>query len=164
MLTKEGFENREAFVDAVFKYFALIRSSELASYHYEEQRQMGEIHFRFAEKANADDYAIMIAGNMNKPYAREHVLSGRQRVWDWDESEVRGLLEEMVPEKARVMFCTKDAKEFGERNRKRRKKKQEDEDGEWEKETWYGTEYRVRRLPEALLKDVSRSLIWNIGN
>ncbi|KIJ44353.1 hypothetical protein M422DRAFT_67605 [Sphaerobolus stellatus SS14] len=112
---------------------------------------MGEIHFRFQEKANADDYAIAISSALNKPYAREHVVSGRARVWEYDEEAVRALLEEMVPGRARVMFC---AREFpDEPSNVQTGAEVNGVEGGWTKETWYGTEYRMRRMEEGLLKE-----------
>lgn len=133
-------ESREAFLDTVFKYFAMLRSSLREGYLHEEIQQLAEIHFRFQEKIAADDYAVSLSKGLNHPYAREHVLSGRTRVWEHNEEQVRALLDEMVPSKTRVMFCARHL---------------EDNEGEWQKETWYGTEYRIKKMSDRLLKTVS---------
>jgi insulysin len=122
----------------IFKYLSLLRVSTLEKYHHDEISALGEIHFRFTEKERAESYVSDIACSMNKPYMREHLLSGGTRVWDWDEGAVGELLNSFRPEKSRVSVLAKEFKD----------------DSGWEHETWYKTEYRIRKMDEALLKQV----------
>jgi Middle or third domain of peptidase_M16 len=131
-------ENYETVLLTLFKYLSLLRASPLEKYHHEEIRALGEIHFRFTEKERAESYVSDIACSMNKPYMREHILSGETRVWDWDGAMVRELLHSLTPDKARVLVLAKEFKD----------------DTGWKNETWYETEYRVRKMDEKLLAEV----------
>ena len=135
-------ENYEAVLLTIFKYLSLLRVSTLKKYHHEEICALGEIEFRFTEKERAESYVSDIACTMNKPYMPEHILSGGTRVWEWDEATVCELLESFRPEKSRVSVLAKEFKD----------------DLGWKHETWYGTEYRVRKMGEKLLKEVGEVL------
>ena len=86
----------------------------------------------------AEDYVSSLANTMGEPYLREHLLSGATRVWEWDEGQVRELLEGFTADKSRVMVMAKAFKD----------------DSGWKNETWYNSEYRVIRMDEGLLKEV----------
>jgi len=123
----------------VYKYLSLLRKSPLEKFHHDEISAIADIHFKFTEKERAEDYVSSLAETMGEPYLREHILSGPTRVREWDEHKIRELLDTFTPEKSRVMVMAKEFKG----------------DSEWEHETWYQTEYRVRKLDPELIEQVS---------
>lgn len=138
-------DNYETVLVTIFKYLSLLRASHLEKYHYDEIRMLSDIKFKFAEKDPAGSYVSDIASTMNKPFMPEHVLSGGTRVWDWDEAMVRELVDSFRPEKSCVAILAKEFKD----------------DVGWKRETWYGTEYRVRKMDEKLLKEVGQVPLGN---
>ncbi|GJJ12380.1 hypothetical protein Clacol_006621 [Clathrus columnatus] len=155
-LTKEGMDNYKSVLKAVYKYLDVLRaacglssstssnagSSSFNRYHESEIRALADIHFRFSEKVRAESYVSDVAGAMNRPYAREHILSGGERIWDWDEQAVKDVLNLLRPDNSRVLFLGKDFSEA----------LVSDETGEWKRDKWYTTEYRILKLDTDVLR------------
>ena len=122
----------------------MVRASALEPYHFEEMAQMSSIAFRFREKSQPHAYAKALGAAMLEPYPPQELLSRGAMNREWDEPAVRELLELMKPELGRVFLMAKEHDEtiVGTKD-------------SWEKERWYGTEYRVERLGEELLAKVS---------
>lgn len=136
----------------IFKYLALLRSSPLEVYHQKETAALSSIRFQFAEKRQADSYVTWIAEHMNWPVPPEFLLSGAQRVWEWDveedfggtETKVREYLNSFRAQEGRIVLMAKG----GEHNKLR-------PNLEWQKEPWYDTEYHVEHLEENFIKQVN---------
>ncbi|TFK76345.1 insulin-degrading enzyme [Pluteus cervinus] len=143
-MTQEGFLHYRDVVLATFKYLSMLRSTTFEQYHQREVARMSAIRFQFAEKRRPDDYAIWISEHMNWPLPRELLISGPQVTWEWDDSEEARIAQRKVKEyldsfridESRVVLMAK-AEEHAKLG-----------DGEWVKEPWYGTEYRVERFDE----------------
>ena len=135
----------EEVVLTIFNYIALIRDSALELYHFEELKQLHKTFFRFREKGQPHYFVQSIALRLLDPVAEEpqDILSVGEDNMEWDEPAVRQLLDSLRPENARVGVMAKvhDPSVAG--------------DGEnWEVEKWYGTEYRVKKLPKEFLAKV----------
>ncbi len=107
---------------------------------------MARTRFTFREKAQPHTYATTLASSFTEPYPPEWLISGASLYRKYDEGIVRQLLEAFVPERARVLLMAKNHSEevigF---------------DPQWLTEKWYGTQYIVRKLDDALLQRVSPS-------
>lgn len=136
-LTKEGLQNHENVVEAVFKYIHLLRNSNFEQWTHDEVAQLNELMFRFKEKIDPADYASSTATQMQMPYPRESILSGAWLTRDFDRDLIKNTLEHLTPQNCRVIVTAKTLPD-GSTN--------------WEgKEKWYGTEYSIKPLPSQLL-------------
>lgn len=120
-------------------------SFSLEGYHYSEISALADIHFRFSEKVRAESYVSDVAAAMNRPYAREHILSGAARVWQWDEAAIKELLDLLRPENSRVLLMGREFPKVTDEI-------SGDEDRAWKKDKWYTTEYRVFQLENGVLR------------
>lgn len=133
----------EEVVLTVFNYMTLLRSSDIELYHFEEQRDMSAVSFRFREKSQPHSYSTWLCDQLLEPYPPAWVLSGSSLLRRWDESLIRDILGLLTPERGRVMIMAKhhDSQVVG-------------EDLEWHTERWYGTEYHVQRLSQEFIDKV----------
>jgi insulysin len=136
----------------IFKYFSLLRSSELPPWIQQEISDLSQMRFRFAEKRSPDSYATSIAESMVWPVPRHLIVSAPRVIQPWDlsdpvnggEREMRELLEACRVNKARVLVMAPKAELDSVRPSM-----------DWQQEPWYGTSYHVQRFDEAFLKEVS---------
>ncbi|KAG5647302.1 hypothetical protein DXG03_000839 [Asterophora parasitica] len=144
-LTEDGFKNYRDVILASFQYLALLRSSKFDAFHQREVAKVSEIRFRFKEKRRPDDYATWISEHMAWPMPKELLLSAPQITWDWDgeapEAQVKGYLESLRITEGRVVLMATKAEHA-----------KVAPNGTWEKEPWYGTDYRVERFDEQFIK------------
>ncbi|CCM02306.1 uncharacterized protein FIBRA_04396 [Fibroporia radiculosa] len=140
-LTKEGYENYQDVLLAIYNYFSLLRSSPIDEYHFSEISNMSETHFRFQEKTQPHTYTNWLSYQLSEPYPLQEILSGAQLVTEWDEDLVRELLGNMVPENVRVTLEARDHEE-----------RFVGLDTMWLTEKWHGGQYCVRRLDAALIE------------
>ena len=111
---------------------------------------MSEIRFRFAEKRQPDSYATWIAETMARPLPRDQLLSAPSLVQPWQgdepgtEKTIRKYLDSFTMDNCRVVLMAQ-----GEEHAKLVP------EATWEKEPWYGTEYRVERFKEEQVKEAT---------
>jgi insulysin len=138
ILTKEGFDNYRSVVLATFKYLSLLRSSDIPPWYQSEVTTISRTQFEFAEKREAEAYAIFIAERMSWPVPTEKALSASVLVSEWEDEtglrEVRDALKDIQIDKGRVVLMAK-------------REEHERVSGElqWQSEKWYGTGYTVER-------------------
>ncbi|KAN0077100.1 Metalloenzyme, LuxS/M16 peptidase-like protein [Tylopilus felleus] len=137
-LTKEGFDNYRSVVLSTFKHLSLLRSSDIPPWYQSEVATIFRTQFEFAEKCEAEAYAIFIAEGMSWPVPTEKALSASELVSEWEDEtglrEVRDALKDIQIDKGRVMLMAK-------------REEHERVSGElqWQSEKWYGTGYTVER-------------------
>jgi insulysin len=122
----------------VYNYITVLKSSSFKPYIAEEIRQLADIRFRYKEKKRPDKYATELSELLQRPYPRERVLSAASLVWSHDAEAVRHLLDGFGPRTGRIMVMGRDMAKLT-------------QDSGWEKEKWYGTEYKVQRLEDSVL-------------
>lgn len=105
--------------------------------------QMAQTTFRFREKGQPHTFARTLGLDLLEPYPPQTLLSRGALEHEWDEGAVRALLHNLTPERARIVVAARDhaAEIVG--------------DAIWERETWYGTEYIVRKASKEFLERVS---------
>ncbi len=146
-------ENYETLVQSIFKYIALLKSSELPVWMQKERSLICATRFRFSEKRRPDDYAVWVTEHMAWPTPRDLIISAPQLVQEWDESdpeksgekEMRDILNTFTIERSRTVLMAK-AEEF---------ERIKGKDQVWEKEPWYGTPYCVERFSEEFVKQAN---------
>ncbi|KAF9075695.1 Metalloenzyme, LuxS/M16 peptidase-like protein [Rhodocollybia butyracea] len=153
-LTKDGLKNYRSVLVATFKYISLLRSSKFEPYLQNENATISDIRFRTLEKRKPDDYVSSLSQRLVQPYPPELLLSAGSITWPWGDEypganntgieKVYEYLEAFKLENGRVMLMAKpDDLEAALRIGK---------ETTWEKEPWYGTQYRVERFDEDFLR------------
>lgn len=137
---------------AVLKYLSLLRSSEFPAWYQSEISMMYKTRFRFKEKSKPESYAVWLAEHMSWPVPREALLTAPNLVWEWPggkDSEgldqVREMLSTLHVDRGRAVLMAK-ADEHA--------RLAEGGKVEWSKEPIYGTEYKVEKIDDALIKEV----------
>lgn len=134
---------------AAFKYISMLRSTDLSPTHQTEASSLSDIRFRFAEKRRPDNYAIWMTDKLSWPVPRELVIKAPQVVSEWDpdgtaQAVAFRTLKGLSIKNGRTILMAKQGefqRLFGIQ--------------EWQSEPWYGTQYRVERLDEAFIQEVS---------
>lgn len=133
-LTKDGLQNYQNVVAAVFRYIELLKQSSIPEWSYNEVASLCDLAFRFKEKSPPSSYTSGLSSQMQLPFPREWVLSGPYLTREFDQSLIRKTLDCLSPDTCRISIAA-----------------QECPDGSkaWDKrEKWYGTEYKLTPLPE----------------
>ena len=113
-----------------------------------ELEAIAEARFRFAQKRSAADYVSSLAERLALPWSKDRIISGKTRLWKWDEPAVREMLErDLAPEAVVLTLLTKDISETG-------------LDGTWVEEPWYKTKYQAVPLDGELVEKVGSHLRW----
>ncbi|THU88604.1 hypothetical protein K435DRAFT_679530 [Dendrothele bispora CBS 962.96] len=157
-LTSEGFKNYKSVILSTYKYLSMLRESTFERYHQEEIASLSETRFRFLEKKRPDTYVTRVAELMAKPYPKELSLVAPSVTWNWNDEyegipsaggqdEVQKYLQDFRLDNSRVMLMAK----AGELEKIERI----DRNAVWQKEPWYGTQYRVERFGEEFLAQAS---------
>jgi secreted Zn-dependent insulinase-like peptidase len=63
-LSKKGLENKERVAEIVFKYLYNIRDSGPSQDFFDEESEIGQMNFRFADRGKEMDSVIKFAQNM----------------------------------------------------------------------------------------------------
>lgn len=144
-------ENHQSVILCVYRYLALLRSSELPEWHQQELHELSTIRFRFLEKTrNPVDYAVWVTRYMLWPIPMELLLSAPGSKAEWDdegcEKKVREILDIMTLDKGRVFLIAK-ADEHA--------KVSPNDNDKWEEEPWYGTKYKVEKFSQDFIEKVN---------
>lgn len=131
-------ENYEEVMKVIFEYIHLIRSTPPQEWIMREIQAVAAIDFKFRQKSPASKFTSRLSSIMQKPLPREWLLSGTTLIREFDASLISKSLAYLNPNNFR---CTVVARECPR--------------GDWEaRERWYGTEYRVEKIPEKLLLEI----------
>lgn len=147
--------NHRSVILAAHKYLALLRSTKLSRFHYDELVTLSATRFRFAEKRRPEDYATWISDHMVWPLPPEFLLAGPVVTWDWDsdidremgEAKITEYLQQFRIHESRVVLMAKKGEHL-----------KVDPSITWDQEPWYGTEYSVQRFDETFIREVHFSL------
>ena len=137
-------ENYRSIVKTVHAYIALLQSSPIPRWYFEEEEKLASTGIRFSEKIFPSAYVTQLSEQLLKPYSREDILSGSALLHEYDESLVRSLLSQLTPLRARITLTMRDEWATVKYGGELLFPDGVDE-SKWEKEKWYGTEYIVRR-------------------
>jgi len=129
-------------VEIIFNYMSLLRASEFPDWLFTELEAIAEARFRFAQKRSPADYVSSLTERLALPWSKDRIISGKTRLWKWDEPAVREMLErDFAPEAVVLTIMAKDLSEIG-------------LDGAWLEEPWYKTKYQVFPLDGELIDKV----------
>ncbi|UZJ57142.1 hypothetical protein CBS101457_006462 [Exobasidium rhododendri] len=137
-LTSEGLRNYDKVVGAIFRYVELLKGSQIPEWSFKEVQQLCDLAFRFKEKSPPSSYTSGLSSQMQLPYPREWVLSGPYLTREYDPKQIREVADCLSAQNCRVAVAAQSMP---------------DGTKEWDqKETWYGTEYKLTPIPSQLLK------------
>ena len=140
-LTPDGLKNYEEVIKALFQYISLLKAQEPQQWILDEIKGMAEVDFRFKQKSPASSFTSRLSSVMQKPLPREWLLSGERLIREFDPKAIAEGLTYLRADNYRLTIVSQ---EFP---------------GDWDKkERWYGTEYKIEKVPEAL-QDLIRNAI-----
>ncbi|KAF1942302.1 LuxS/MPP-like metallohydrolase [Clathrospora elynae] len=136
-LTEEGLKHYKEVAKLVFQYIGLMRDQPPQQWVVEEQMRISEVEFRFKQKSPPSRTASGLAGIMQKPYDRKMLLSGPSIIRKFDSDLIHEALSYLRPDNFKMTIISQNFP------------------GGWDKnEKWYGTEYKIERIPEDFLAEI----------
>ena len=140
-LTPEGLKKYQDVVKIVFQYISLVKDTPPVEWMFQEQKNMADVEFKFRQKSPASRFASSMSSVMQKPLPRELLLSGTSRLRKFDADAIVNALSFLREDNCRLMIVSNDFP------------------GDWnQKEKWYGTDYKVERIPDELLAEIKQSM------
>ena len=140
-LTPEGLKEYKKIVEVVFQYIALIKQSGPQQWVMDELKAMGEVDFRFKQKTPASKFTSRLSSVMQKPLPREWLLSGDRLIRHFDSRMVGQAIDCLKDDNYRLTVVSQDFP------------------GDWDmKEKWYGTDYRIEKVPEDLQETIRKAI------
>jgi insulysin len=138
-LTDEGHENVTEVVKVVFDYINLVKApGGITEEIYKEMKEISLMKFNYRDKLDSYNYVSSLAHAMHVYDINTLLLSMYNVPNKFDPELVRSVLDDLTPERARVMWASKSLKKDC-----------------TEKEQWYGTEYALEKLPTEWIS------LWN---
>lgn len=147
-LTPEGMKNKDKILELTFQWIALIRetSPERMRLYHEELRQISQTNFRFRENGDPTDFCSS-AAELLFSHDPAEILIASSRAGEYDPEVAKIFGERIRPENAMISIMDSDLKT-------------DVNPAEWQKEKWYGAQYRETLMtPEQIKEWASPSAI-----
>ncbi|KAJ5621076.1 hypothetical protein N7510_005060 [Penicillium lagena] len=139
-LTPEGLKQYQEVAKVVFEYISMIKEREPEQWIFDEMKNLAEVDFRFKQKTPASRFTSQLSSVMQKPLRREWLLSG-SLLRRFDPTLIKKALSYLRADNFRLIIVSQ---EFP---------------GTWDqKEKWYGTEYKVEKIPQDFLSGIQKAL------
>ena len=140
-LTPEGLKNYRDVVKIVFQYISMMKENPPLEWMHEEMKNMGEVDFRFRQKSPAAKFTSSTSAVMQKPIPRQWLLSNTSKYRKFDARAIVNAMQFMRDDNFRLMIVSQDYPV------------------DWnEKERWYGTDYKVQKIPVEVQEDFRKAL------
>ncbi len=136
-LTLDGLAFVDSIVQAIFNFISLIKTSGVEEWRYQEKKSVLEAAFQFREPANALDLVSHLVVNMQH-YSSEDIIYGDYMMMEFDEEQIRSLLDFFNPSNMRLTLLSK-----GQQYSNRAK--------------WYDTPYSVSKITAPQIKNYTQS-------
>ncbi|KAL8948045.1 MAG: hypothetical protein Q9222_005737 [Ikaeria aurantiellina] len=128
-LTEEGLDKYQEIVEVVFQYISMIKEQDPQQWITEEMQGMTEVDFKFQQKTPATSFTSKISSTMQQPLPRKWLLSGSV-IRKFDSQAIKKAMSFIRADNYRLTVVSQKFP------------------GDWDqKERWYGTEYKVQRIP-----------------
>ena len=102
-------ENYESILSIVYQYLDLLRSTPPLHWSWDESSRLGQIAWRFKEKGQPQSTARNLASQLSTSrYPPSKLLVGPWFASEWNEQEIRDVMDCVRPEKGRVLIGSKD--------------------------------------------------------
>lgn len=154
-ITVSGFTilsgNYREVLRVIFSYISLLRAS-ISSFpsYFKELKELSEIFFRNREKSQPHTHVILLTGKLEEDRPVQWLLNADSLYREYSEVAVKGVLDCILPERARLTLSAKHHENLEEIN-----------EIDWHQEKWYGTEYAVRKFSPDILEKVSSQVVGN---
>ncbi|XP_036326734.1 insulin-degrading enzyme-like [Rhagoletis pomonella] len=102
-LTQEGMEHVDDIVNIIFQYLTMLRKEGPKKWIFDEYVNINEIRFRFKDKEQPENMVTHAVSAM-QIYPLEEVLTAPYLSNEWRPDLITKLLEELVPEKCRIVL------------------------------------------------------------
>ena len=140
-LTPDGLINYQEVVMTVFQYIALLKKAGPQEWIMNELKNIAEVDFRFKQKTPASSFTSKLSSVMQQPLPREWLLSGQRLIRRFDYAAIAEAMSCLRADNYRLTIVSQEYP------------------GNWNKqERWYGTEYRIERIPESFQASVREAL------
>jgi len=107
-LTQAGVDDYDRVLQLLFEYMAMLREKGPQEWLYDEQAQLAQLRFRFKESSEPMGYVSMLSSGMHY-YAPQDILQGPYVMDDYDAAMLAGLVQNITPENALIIFSDKSA-------------------------------------------------------
>lgn len=136
-LTEDGLKNYKEIVKVLFQYISMLNDGAPQQWIYEEIRDRYEIDFKFKQKTPASRFTSKTSADMQLPLPRDWLLSGTGRLRKFEPELIKKGLSYLHPDNFRLQLISQTFP------------------GDWDqKEKYYGTEYKIEKIPEDFLKEI----------
>jgi insulysin len=140
-LTPEGLKNYQEVVKTVFQYISMMRENPPLEWMFEEQKNMADVEFKFKQKSPASRFTSRISAVMQKPLPRQWLLSGTSKFRRFDPKGIVQAMQFLRDDNFRLMIVSQDYPvDFD------------------KKEKWYGTDYRIEKIPTDVSSAIRKAL------
>ena len=140
-LTPEGLKKYRDVVKIVFQYISMMKEDPPVQWMHEEMKNMAEVDFRFRQKSPASRFTSGVSSIMQKPLPREWLLSGSDKFRKFDPKGIVHAMQFLKDDNFRLMIVDQNFP------------------GDWnEKERWYGTDYKVQKVPVEVHEEFRKAL------
>lgn len=145
-LTPEGLKRYRDIVKIVFQYIGMIKEQPPLEWMFDEMKNMAEVDFKFRQKSPASRFASGTSSVMQKPLPRNWLLSGTSKFRRFDAKAIVNAMQFLREDNFRLMIVSQDYPVTYEH-----------------KEKWYGTEYKVDRIPENVIAEIRQAISTDTG-
>lgn len=132
-LTQDGLAHVDDIVTVVFQYLRLLRAEAPKQWIFDEYRHLSEMEFRFKDKETPITFVSGAVQSMQL-FPLDEVLSAPYLITEWRPELIEDLLKLLRPDQCRVTVVAQSLDAICA-----------------DAEQWYGTKYRLERLPETRL-------------
>jgi len=140
-LTPDGLQKYHEIVKIVFQYIGMMKENPPFEWMFEETKNIAEVDFKFRQKSPASRFTSATSSDMQKTLPREWLLSGTSRLRRFDAKAIVQAMQYLREDNFRLMLVSQEYP------------------GDWDqRERWYGTEYKVEKIPLDAQADVRRAL------
>ncbi|KAJ5536000.1 Peptidase M16 core [Penicillium frequentans] len=139
-LTPEGLKLHQEVAKVIFEYIAMIKEREPEQWIFDEMKNLAEVDFRFKQKTPASRFTSRLSSVMQKQLPREWLLSG-SLLRRFDSALIKKAMSYLRADNFRLIIVSQEYP------------------GDWDqKEKWYGTEYKVEKIPADFLAGIQKAL------
>ncbi|KAI9809491.1 MAG: Insulinase (Peptidase M16) [Phylliscum demangeonii] len=129
-LTEEGLKNYQEIVKVIFQYISLVRETSPQEWIFKEMKEMAEVNFRFKQKSPASAFTSKISAVMQRPIPRDWLLSNSRLLRKFDADAIIQATQCLRADNFRLTVVSQRVPQKLE-----------------ERERWYGTEYKLEKIP-----------------
>jgi len=145
-LTQEGLEHVDDIVKIVFQYLEMLRKEGPKKWIFDECVKLNEMRFRFKEKEQPENLVTHAVSSM-QIFPLEEVLIAPYLSNEWRPDLIKGLLDELVPSKSRIVIVSQSFEPDCDLA-----------------EPYYKTKYGITRVAKDTVQVRLVALYWTIKN